>query len=132
MASEREKELWGKVAKAGGEAIDQKGYVTSVDILMGIGWLRRADHDAWRRGQVPYLEKAVSAKLSKISKAMKAFRRFSKSGNESVERNCATHYFLPSKFPLKSSLSQPRESKEAKPNEEVLFRELWEIEDSTF
>lgn len=139
MATEREKELWRKVAKVGGEAINAKGYVTSIDILLGLGWLSRSDLEAWRRGQIPYLEKVVHANLSKISRAMKALRswaaqaklkpsstvykrkghrlRFSKFGDESIEKNYSTHFVLHAKLPAKQRRSDGEIEEKGEPHD---------------
>jgi hypothetical protein len=109
-----------KVASVAGEAVRQKGYVTAVDVLVGLGWLSSDKLEDWRRGRVPYLERVVVANLSKISFAMKALRswalrgklygsetvykrwgkgpktalRFSKSGTAAVEAAYCTHFIL--------------------------------------
>ena len=104
------------VAKAGGEAVSRRGYASAIDVFIGIGWLSRESFDAWRAGKVPYLERVVTANLSKISQAMKTFRtwarhsnlepsqtiykhkshqlRFSKSGSPSIEESYRTHFVL--------------------------------------
>jgi hypothetical protein len=96
----------------------QKGYVCSVDILMGLGCLLKQDYEDWRFGRVDYLEKVCKANLSKLSFINKSIRkftselkleksityyqqygkgakrklRFSKSGDNNIECFYATHY----------------------------------------
>ena len=116
MATDAQKRLEKLVAKAAGEAVSRQGYVSAIDVLIGIGWLSKEKLDAWRLGQVPYLERVVNANLSKISSAMKAFRgwanhsglelrpatykrrsyclRFSKSGAPSIEEAYRIHFVL--------------------------------------
>ncbi len=82
-------------------------------------WLTQEHLLAWRKGQVPYLERVVTANLSKISDAMREFRRwaahsnlkpsytdykhksqelsFSKSGSPNIETAYRTHYVLQKK-----------------------------------
>jgi hypothetical protein len=109
-----------RVVKAAEAALAAKGYASSIDVLVGIGWLDAGKLEQWRRGQVDYLERAVQTNLSRISEAMKLFRswaaerglsasqtsyvarsprrqtlRFSKSGNPSIEALYRTHWVSP-------------------------------------
>ncbi len=94
--------------------------MTSIDVLVGMGWLTTSQVDQWRRGRVDYLGRVVNANLSKVSTAMDAFRRwarseglqpsetgymgrtrdhrrlqFSKSGNPRIEAAYRTHWVSP-------------------------------------
>ena len=94
--------------------------MTAIDVLVGVGWLEPRRVEEWRQGRVPYLEAVVIASLGKISTAMKVFRqwaaarglkpsetayvartrdrrplRFSKSGDEGIERAYRTHWVSP-------------------------------------
>lgn len=111
------KDLQRKVSLVAEQALAKKEFVTSIDILMGMGWLSQADLDRWRRGQVDYLEAVTQANLTKMSRTMRAFRtwarqrglkpsetdykrrshrlRFSKTGQPSIERNYRTHWVSP-------------------------------------
>lgn len=120
MNPQNEAELWRKIAAAGSAAIAKNGYVTAIDALLGIGWLRPEKVEDWRRGRVPCLEQVTVASLPKISRAMRVFRswaksaglrpsetvyvswtrdrrrlRFSKSGNPDIERAYRTHWLPP-------------------------------------
>jgi hypothetical protein len=64
------------VVRAAEAALLQQDYVSSIDVLLGMGWLDGAAEKRWRQGQIPYLERAVQANLNKISVAMKEFRRW--------------------------------------------------------
>lgn len=108
------------VAAAGEAALAKRRFVTSIDILIGVGWLAEVDVERWRQGRVDYLERVVKANLKKISTAMKLFRRwarasglvqsetgyvartrdrrplrFSKSGQFGIERAYRTHWVSP-------------------------------------
>ncbi len=101
-------------------ALAERGFATSIDVLVGLGWLEPRRVDEWRQGRIPDLETAVIAGLGKISTAMKVFRqwaaargltpsetayvarsrdrrelRFSKSGDEGIERAYRTHWVSP-------------------------------------
>jgi hypothetical protein len=109
-----------RIADAGSAAVAKNGYVTAIDVLVGVGWLLPTKVEDWRRGRVPYLEQVVVASLPKISTAMQVFRswakdaalrpsetvyvswtrdrlrlRFSKSGDPDIERAYRTHWLPP-------------------------------------
>ena len=97
-----------------------KGYATAVDTLMDMHILSKQDYESWRNGRVPYLEKVCNINLKKLDSVLKEMRRyadrnglkpsftcykqwgrkntptiklrFSKTGNEYMEKLYATHY----------------------------------------
>jgi len=101
-----------------GLLLKKKGYISFVDVFMELGYLDRNDHEDWRRRRIPTLEKAIRLNLAKINIVMKAVRqnslngklqprvtsykswgkgkktdlRFSKTGEENIERLYATHF----------------------------------------
>lgn len=105
-----------RVAGVAGEIVSQQGYVSVIDLFLKIGWLTPDKLTEWKRGRVPYLERVITANLSKISRAMKEFRswaihsklkvhvtvyqhgshplRFSKTGRLAIETAYRTHYVL--------------------------------------
>lgn len=146
MAHENDKRLERRVAAVAEAALAQRGFVTAIDILLGLGWLTPSSEEAWRQGRTPYLERVVTANLSKISKAMRLFRdwarrrglkpsetvyltrgrrrstlRFSKSGNPSIERAYRTHWVSPRLSERKRELLAERR---AKPPELVVIEPI--------
>jgi hypothetical protein len=124
MPTDARNRLQKRVVQAAEATLAQRKVVSPIDVLIGIGWLLPAEVDRWRKGQIPYLEAAVQANLSKISAAMKDFRgwarnrqlrpsetayvartrdrgllRFSKSGAASIERAYRTHWVAPDLSP---------------------------------
>jgi hypothetical protein len=106
-----------RVARVAEVALARSGFVTSIDVLLGLGWLSAADVENWRRGRVPYLERVTQAGLGKLSTAMRALQRwarqrglrpsqtdyrswtrtrtelrFSKSGHPHIEQAYRTHW----------------------------------------
>ncbi|MDQ6972910.1 MAG: hypothetical protein Q9M30_09690 [Mariprofundaceae bacterium] len=99
----------------------EKGYISMVDVFVGLGYLAEKDVEAWRMKRIPYLERCIRINLSKISLIMKTVRkhcmqgnlkesytaykswgkgakqtlRFSKSGQEQIEKAYATHFLKP-------------------------------------
>ena len=136
MAHENDKRLERRVAEVAEAALSERGFVTAIDVFLGLGWLAPSAENAWRQGRVPYLEKSVTANLNKISKAMKFFRawarsrnlkpsetayvarvrgrsalRFGKSGNPSIERVYCTHWVSPQLSERKREKLAERHSK---------------------
>lgn len=99
----------------------EKGYVAPVDLFMQMDKLTKQDYEAWRKKQVPFLERVIQGNLGQLSFIMKQLRkcarerglkpsftdyrsggkgekirlRFSKTGQASIEKHYATHYVSP-------------------------------------
>jgi len=95
-----------------------RGYVSAIDVLVGMGSLQSIHVQDWRNGKIPYLEKVIQGNLHKISFAMKCFRswalqknlkpsetvyrlrkkgpksplQFSKTNHPPIEKAYRTHY----------------------------------------
>ncbi|MDF2612111.1 MAG: hypothetical protein K0R92_3585 [Lachnospiraceae bacterium] len=98
----------------------KNGYATTVQVLIDLQILTTEDYEKWRFGRVDYLERICKVNLSRLkfilgtmqeyskkqglkesftyykkwgSKGKDTIKlRFSKSGNENVEKRYATHY----------------------------------------
>jgi len=105
------------------ELLQEKGYISFVDVFIKLGYLDPKDYENWRMNRVPYLERVITANLNKITFIMKTVRkncrngnlkeswtgykssgkgrkiclRFSKSGEEAIEKTYATHFLKPEK-----------------------------------
>lgn len=99
--------------------IEERGYCTVPDVLIGIGMLSQARFEEWKHGALFCLEDGCSAdlvRLQAVLKAVKAYAeeiglkpsvnryssggrqlRFTKSGNTVMERLYSTHYLDPSR-----------------------------------
>jgi hypothetical protein len=120
MTPKNRKALSARVARTAWPELSARGYVSPIDVLVGIGWLAPDAAERWRRGQTDYLERVVQANLSRISEAMKILRswaaaqglsasrtkyltrrpyrralRFSKSGHPNIEASYRTHWVSP-------------------------------------
>ncbi len=109
-----------RVAAGAEAALSERGFVTAIDVFLGLGWLAPSSEQAWSQGRTPYLERVVTANLSKITTAMRCFGawarrrdlkpsetayvarsrgrralRFSKSSKPSIERAYRTHWVSP-------------------------------------
>jgi hypothetical protein len=125
-----------RVARAAQAALDQRGFVTAIDVLMGLGWLAPRRVDEWRQGRVAYLEAAVQAGPDKVSTAVRLFDRwaqrsglksseiayvartrgretlrFSKSGDGEIERAYRTQWVTPALSERKRARLAERQSR---------------------
>jgi hypothetical protein len=57
-------------------ALARDRFVAPIDVLTGLSWLRQEHAEAWRRGRVPYLERATTASLGKLNSALRILRRW--------------------------------------------------------
>lgn len=115
-----DKELIPKVHSSMYRQMKETGVCIPVQVLMDIGILSNTDYDNWRFGKVDYLERVCKINMRKLSVVMREVRsfarknnlkpswtfykrwgrkgkptiklRFSKSGDEGIERGYATHY----------------------------------------
>lgn len=112
-------ELTKKVHQAVASQCQTRGYATVVDVLMDIGILSKQNYTNWRNGKVAYLEQVCNVNLSKLALVLIEIRvrarqsnltpsltsynrwgkkggpitlRFSKSGQQSIENQYATHF----------------------------------------
>lgn len=112
------KNIKGQIHNAMYQNIRKKGWVAPVDVLLMLEILSKDDYENWRFGRIPFLEKVCKANLKQLSCIMHEVRvyasknslklswtfyhqwgknnkgklRFSKSGDEKVEYNYATHF----------------------------------------
>ena len=83
-----DKELHDKVHAAAHKLMKESGVVSSVEVLMAMGILTKADYENWRFGRVPYLEKVCKVNLRKLSKVNREIRVLAKKNSE--EHNIPT------------------------------------------
>ena len=114
-------EIQKKLSTVTSALLQEKGYISPVDVFMRLDRLSAKDYEAWRRGRVAYLEAVIQGNLNQISFIMKTLRRnslngglkaswtgynswgkrggkrlrFSKSGAPQIEAAYATHFVKP-------------------------------------
>ncbi len=121
-------ELINKVNSSMYHQVKTTGYATAVQTLMDLGILSDEDYERWRNGQVQYLEKVCKINLKKLAGVLEEMKRyaaknnlkpsftfykqwgkknkstvqlrFSKTGNEYIEKLYATHYKQRARKPL--------------------------------
>ena len=108
--------LYPKVVRATARVLTDSDEVSPVAILLKMGNLTATDHDAWRRGKVPYLERVFQGSLPKANRILRiigfhmhdlnmvvlqreyrqkgknTLLRFSKSGEPNIEKRYCRHY----------------------------------------
>ncbi|MCJ8271050.1 MAG: hypothetical protein MJK04_16820, partial [Psychrosphaera sp.] len=55
--------------------LNGKGYISMIDVFVGLGYLNAKDVESWRMKRIPYLEKCMSVNLSKVSFIVKTVRQ---------------------------------------------------------
>ncbi|MBI4613322.1 MAG: hypothetical protein HY720_06895 [Planctomycetes bacterium] len=115
------------------DAILKRGKVVApIDVLIGMGLLTREHLEAWRCGQVPYLERVVNCNLTRLSKLLRILRfhahdlnlkpsitaymrwgrgpkrrlRFSKTGDAKLEEVYSMHFVWPGRSPFHGPASE--------------------------
>lgn len=125
-----------RVLRAAEAVLDERKFVSAIDVLVGLGWLPPGRVDEWRQGRIAYLEGAVSVDPTKLSSAMRLFRRwaqghglvptetayvartrdrrslrFSSRGEPELERAYRTHWVSPELSPSKRQRLTERQSR---------------------
>ena len=114
-------QIYERVYCCAGELLDEKGYVSPVELLVRMDRLKAKQVEDWRFRRIPYLERVTVGGLGKMNTILQALRefarsgglkpsrtvymswgkgpkvrlRFSKSGAAYMEEMYSTHYILP-------------------------------------
>jgi len=128
--------LEGRVERAAEAVLAERHVVSAVEVLVAMGWLTPGELARWRQGRVADLETAVQVNLSKLSTAMVVLRRwagkqglqpsetayvartrdrrplrFSRSGDDAIERAYRTHWVSPELSEAKRQRLAERQSR---------------------
>ena len=106
-----------RVVKAADAALAAQGYVSPIDVLVGIGWLDARTVEQWRRGQIDCIESAVQTNLPRISEAMELLQSWARERSVFESR---TDYVA--RGPQRQAL---RFSRSGDPAIEALYRTHW-------
>jgi hypothetical protein len=74
MSRKNRIQLAERVTRAAETALAAQGYVSPIDVLVGIGWLDPGAEKRWQQGQLDCLEDAIQTNPSRITEAMTLFR----------------------------------------------------------
>jgi hypothetical protein len=107
-----------KIAKAVDTELKSQNFVAPLRVFISLGLLENHDVDDWRKGRIPYLERAVKCNLVKASRILRILSfhahhlnlkpsmtvykrnsagakiplRFSKSGERNIEESYSRHF----------------------------------------
>lgn len=76
MDPRNENKLRTRVVAAATAALARQGYVSAIDVLLGLGWVTAPQVTAWRTGQVNSLERVAQTNLPKVTLALTALRQW--------------------------------------------------------
>ena len=129
----RDDPMFPRIERVVAELLHKGNVVAPVDVIIGMGLLRREHLDDWRRGRVPYLERVIDCNLTRLSRLLRILRfhahdlnlkpsvtvymrrgkgpkqrlRFTKTGDAKLEQAYSTHLMWPGKRPFHSPPSDP-------------------------
>lgn len=55
----KKKKISQRVATVAGDIVSKKGYVSVIDLFLGIGWLTLDTVIDWKSGKIPYIERTI-------------------------------------------------------------------------
>ena len=123
LANYRQDRYYARIVKATEDLLREKGFVAPIELFIRMDLLSPASVENWRRGRIPYLERAIQCNLSKASRILRILRmhahdldlkpvptvykrwtkgprtllHFSKTGDRAVEDAYARHFLSPEK-----------------------------------
>ena len=132
VATYRADPLYPRIARAVEALLARGKVVAPVDVLVGMDLPTADQLHAWRRGQVPYLERVINCNLPRLSRLLRILRfiahglnlrpsstvylrhgkggrlplRFTKPGDPKLEQAYSTHFVWPGNGPFHRPASQ--------------------------
>jgi len=70
--------LESRVYKAAYRVLERDGFISYPQLFKEMGILSDSDFLKWRKGEIPFLEKAVKSSLSKLTRISKIVRKFAR------------------------------------------------------
>ena len=112
---------YARIVKATEDLLREKGFVAPIELFIRMDLLSPASVEDWRRGRIPYLERAIQCNLSKANRILRILRmhahdldlkpvptvykrwtkgprtllQFSKTDDRAVEEAYARHFLSP-------------------------------------
>jgi hypothetical protein len=123
VANYRQDPYYAPIVKAVEGLLREKGFIAPLDLFIRMDLLSPESAEDWRRGRIPYLERAIRCNLGKTSRILRILRmhahdldlkpsltvykrwtkgsrpllRFSKTGDHNIEDAYARHFVSPRK-----------------------------------
>jgi hypothetical protein len=121
LANYRQDPYYARIVKAVVGLLQEKGFVAPLELFIRMDLLSPETVEDWRRGRIPYLERAIRCNLAKASRILRILRmhahdldlkpsltvykrwtkgsrpllRFSKTGDRNIEEAYARHFVSP-------------------------------------
>ena len=89
VSTYRKDKYYPRVVRAISKILSKSDVVAPVEVLIEMGNLSKKNHEAWRKGQIPYLERVFEGSLSKANRILRIIG-FHAHDLNMVPRN--THY----------------------------------------
>jgi hypothetical protein len=67
----RKDKYYPRVVRAVAKVLSKSDVVAPIEVLIEMGNLSKKNHEAWRKGQVPYLERVFEGSLSKANRILR-------------------------------------------------------------
>ena len=67
----RKDKYYPRVMRAFAKILSKSDVVATVNVLIEMGNLSKKNHDAWRQGKVPFLERSFEGNLSKANRILR-------------------------------------------------------------
>ena len=122
----RQDSMYSRIVRAVDEIVKHSKFVAPVDVLIGMGMLKREYLEDWRHGRMAYLEQSIDGNLTRLSRLLRILGlhahdlnltpswtaymkwgkgpkrrlRFTKTGDLGLEKVYATHFIWPGKRPF--------------------------------
>ena len=91
MTPQNRTKLESRVIRAAEAALADHQYVSSADVLVGMGLLNPRHFENWLAGRVDYLERVVQGNLNKISDSLLGFRKWASEMGLQPSETCFMH-----------------------------------------
>ena len=114
------KNLAGEVHSSMYHQVQKRGYAASVDVLMDLGILSKADYENWRNGRVDYLERVCKINLKRLADINHYMRVYAEKDGLKPSVTVYKKWGKPSRFP-DGTIRPLRFSKSRNPNIEKWY-----------
>ena len=74
LTNYRHDRYYARIVKATEDLLREKGFVAPIELFIRMDLLSPASVENWRRGRIPYLERAIQCNLSKASRILRILR----------------------------------------------------------
>jgi hypothetical protein len=80
-----QRSLGSRVTAVASQTLQREGFVTAVDLFVGLGWLALTHVDSWRQGRLASLESMLPVDSTRVADALDLFRRWAEAEGLTAE-----------------------------------------------